>query len=192
MKSNGSITSGTNNIEGKIQRVSNEWNKYSNQAVARLNTQLITVSSASVTPLVQTTWDQSPFYNDSCPSGSVTGCVATTMAQIMRYWNYPLHGKDTSSYCDCTANGFTNNFGTQFANYGATSYNWAAMPLSVASTNTAVAQLMYHCGVSVHMDYDPNGSGAEVIIPESIFCSQTAFPKYFNYDPYTIKGLLKK
>ncbi|HXD92078.1 MAG TPA: C10 family peptidase [Bacteroidia bacterium] len=173
------------------QVVSNEWNKYINPTNAKLNTQPITINSASVTPLVQTTWDQAPFYNDSCPSGSVTGCVATCMAQIMRYWNYPSQGKDSSSYCDCTANGFTNNFGTLHANYGATTYNWAAMPLSVASTNTAVAQLMYHCGVSVHMDYDPNGSGAEVIIPESIFCSQTALPKYFNYDPYTIKGLLK-
>jgi hypothetical protein len=170
--------------------VSNEWNKYINPSSARLNAPA-SISSVSVTPLVQTLWDQSPYYNGLCPSNSVTGCVATAMAQIMRYWNYPAHGKDSASYCDCTANGFTNNYGVLSANFGATTYSWSAMPLSVTSTNTAVATLMYHCGVSIHSDYDPGGTNGELLIPESPYCSQVAFPKYFNYNPYTINGILK-
>jgi hypothetical protein len=173
------------------KRISNEWAHYTNPTNVRLNTLAATMSTQSVTPLVQSTWDQSPYYNDSCPNNSVTGCVATAMAQIMRYWNYPLQGKDTASYCDCTANGFSDNFGVQSVNFGTTIYNWADMPLSVATTNTAVAQLMYHCGVSIHMDYDPQGSNGELIVPESPYCSQIAFPKYFNYNPYTINGILK-
>jgi hypothetical protein len=39
------------------------------------------------------------------------------------------------------------------------------MPNTVSSSNNAVATLMYHCGVSVDMDYGPSktgGSGAMV------------------------------
>ncbi|HOK61249.1 MAG TPA: Spi family protease inhibitor, partial [Tenuifilum sp.] len=36
-------------------------------------------------PLLATTWDQSPYYNMLCPTGTPTGCVATAMSQIMRY-----------------------------------------------------------------------------------------------------------
>ena len=48
-----------------------------------------------VYPLITTTWGQSPLYNNLCPYSTyynqltVTGCVATAMAQIMKYWEYP-------------------------------------------------------------------------------------------------------
>lgn len=42
-------------------------------------------SSGAVNPLIQTKWNQSPYYNNLCPGGSVTGCVATAMAQVMKY-----------------------------------------------------------------------------------------------------------
>ena len=45
-----------------------------------------------VNPLVQTMWDQSPNVNAMCPGGSVTGCVATAMAQVMKYHNPPAQG----------------------------------------------------------------------------------------------------
>jgi PKD repeat protein len=151
------------------------------------------VSSVSVAPLCQTTWNQngggSVPYNDSCPGNSVTGCVATAMAQIMKYWNYPTHGTGSSSYCDCATDSFTNTYGTLHANYGASTYNWANMPLT--SSNIYVAQLMYDCGVSVQMDYDPQGSGAWVITTDDSICAQTSYVKYFGYDPYTIQGLVR-
>jgi PKD repeat protein len=65
------------------------------------------------------------------------------------------------------------------------------MPLSVNSANAAVATLMYQCGVSVDMDYDPSGSGAWVITADDSVCAQTSYVKYFGYDPYTIQGLIK-
>ena len=51
-----------------------------------------------VAPLIQTLWDQHPYYNNYCPYDAsagervVTGCVATAMAQIIRYWQYPSRG----------------------------------------------------------------------------------------------------
>jgi hypothetical protein len=144
-----------------------------------------------VTPLCQTTWNQSPNYNALCPGGSVTGCVATAMAQIMKYWNYPNTGTGSSSYCDCTSQGFTMNYGTLTANYAAATYSWANMPNSLSGSNTAVATLMSHCGISVDMDYSPSGSGAWVITSDNPICAQNSYTTYFKYDPSSIQGLMR-
>lgn len=163
-----------------------EWNSYQN------NQKSVTsiANTMSVAPLVQTTWDQAPYYNAMCPSGSMTGCVATAMAQIMKFWSYPATGTGSSSYCDCTSGGYTNNYGTLSANYGTTTYNWSNMPINVSSANTDVALLNYQCGVSVEMDYDPNGSGAQVIDYGPGYPSaQHSYITYFGYDPSTIQGL---
>ncbi|MFZ4456975.1 MAG: C10 family peptidase [Bacteroidales bacterium] len=114
-----------------------------------------TKSTSAVAPLIKTQWHQKPYYNDLCPSAwygtTVTGCVATAMAQVMRYWKYPIFGIGNHAYNDDT-------YGTQFANFGNTIYNWSEMPNQLTSSSSstevnAVATLMYHCGVSVDMDY---------------------------------------
>jgi hypothetical protein len=111
-------------------------------------------TDSNVDPLIQTKWSQSPYYNALCPGGSVTGCVATAMAQIMKYWNYPSNGTGFYSYNHPT-------YGTLSANFGSTTYQWGSMPNIVNSSNSAVATLMYHCGVSVDMEYSPQSSGAD-------------------------------
>ncbi|HTA62314.1 MAG TPA: C10 family peptidase [Bacteroidia bacterium] len=175
-----------------------DWVKYStnnpniNSKRANNSVNSVPAFADTIAPLVKSTWNQSPYYNALCPGGSVAGCVATAMAQIMRYWNYPTTGTGSSSYCDCTAQGFSNNYNTLSANYGATTYNWANMPLSINTHNADVAILNYHCGVSVEMDYDPNGSGAYVCVnenPNGPACAQNSYVNYFKYDPTTIKGL---
>lgn len=128
----------------------------------------------AVNPLLTTTWDQSPYYNALCPGGSVTGCVATAMAQVMKYWNHPAQGTGMHSYNHPT-------YGTLSANFGATTYNWSAMPADVNSANNAVATLMYHCGVSVNMDYSPEVSGAWVVEDDDPNCSESALKNYFGY-----------
>jgi len=116
----------------------------------------------AVAPLLTTKWDQSPYYNDLCPgTGSnkaVTGCVATAMAQVMKFHNYPTTGTGFHSYNSA-------NYGTLSANFGGTTYNWTNMPNQLTSSSsstqkTAVATLMYHCGVSVDMMYSAQSSGA--------------------------------
>ncbi|HEX7413785.1 MAG TPA: C10 family peptidase [Bacteroidia bacterium] len=170
-----------------------EWEKYiSNKpnlyTAARLTGNASTASSNPVVaPLCQTIWNQSPIYNALCPgtgtNQAVTGCVATAMAQIMRYWSYPSQGSGSSSY---NAGG---SYGTLSANYGTTTYNWANMPFNTTTSNHDVALINYHCGVSVDMSYSPTGSGAYVITADDPICAQNSYVTYFKYNPSTIQGL---
>lgn len=135
-----------------------------------------------VAPLITTTWDQGCYYNTLCPTeagagpGSCgrawTGCVATTMAVIMKYHQWPVTGKGYHTYTHPT-------YGVQTADFSATTYNYAAMPNKVTTANPSVATLMYHCGVAVNMDYGPDGSGA---FSEDV---PFAMVNYFNYAPST-------
>ena len=136
-----------------------------------------------VGPLIQTKWNQSPLYNRYCPPGTPTGCVATAMAQIMKYWNYPAQGTGSHSYMHPV-------YGEQSADFGGTTYNWDIMPMSLSNQSTneeidAVAILSYHCGVAVDMDYATDGSGAQSpAVPGDMAA-------YFNYAPearYVEKG----
>jgi hypothetical protein len=165
--------------------IANEWIVYSNNTILKSSHRFI----ESVLPLVKSTWDQPNPYDAMCPGGSVTGCVATCMAQIMRYWQYPPSGQGSTGYWDEQAYGYQNSFGYLSADFDTSNYNWSGMPLSVTSANNEVAKLMYDCGISVCMDYSPSESGAWVITGDYPVCAQTAFVKYFGYNPETIQGL---
>ena len=189
-------------------RIQSQWTAY------RAGTNPLVQRSTPVAPLCTTTWDQEgynppPFlYNLYCPFNStdnqraLTGCVATAMAQIMKYWNYPTTGTGSFTYVDNTANGYSNNYGIQSSNFAAHTYQWSQMPNILDGTepavqDTAVDLLMYDCAVSVGMDFGDdlqNGSGANGLIDEEIiygdsFSSQYAFVKYFSYDADTILGV---
>ena len=136
-------------------------------------------SLTAVAPMITTQWDQEAPYNDSCPtrieSGSnvraLTGCVATAMAQVMKYWNYPVHGTGIHTYNSVSFFGYGYTFGEQTANFGATVYDWDNMPNSLTTASpdvqkAAVATLMYHCGVACDMYYGSafnGGSGSTLI-----------------------------
>jgi PKD repeat protein len=137
-------------------------------------------SATDVSPMLSTTWDQSCYYNALCPYDASapggycdhvpTGCVATATAQVMKYWNYPTTGVGSHTDLDTT-------FGHLTANFGATTYNWGSMANSVTSADTAVATLIYHCGIAVDMVYGASGSGAqETAIPNALV-------SYFSYQP---------
>ena len=147
------------------------------------------VYDTTIGPLLTTTWDQYPYYNSLCPNGpngqTVTGCVATAMGQIMKYWNWPDTGAGSHSYIE-------NEYGLLSADFGATTYDWEHMPdyLNASSTSTevtAVATLLYHCGVAVNMDYGTvaQGSGAlhEAMGDLSHPCAENALRNYFKYSP---------
>jgi hypothetical protein len=142
----------------------------------------------TVNPLVQTTWDQPYPYNASCPydanagANCVTGCPATAMAQILKYWNYPTQGNGIHSYN-------AQNYGTLTANFGSTTYNWGNMPNSISGANSDIANLMFQCGVAVEMNYGVQESSGYVITDDNPVCCQSAFTTYFGYNPSTIQGL---
>ncbi|HRZ42578.1 MAG TPA: thiol protease/hemagglutinin PrtT [Bacteroidales bacterium] len=148
-----------------IPEIAEVWDKYRREQFTPAK------DIQTVGPICKTTWDQGGFYNDSCPGGSVTGCVATAMAQVMKAFNWPPKGKGSYSYTHPS-------YGLQSANFGITTYKWSSMPNVVSAPNAPVAQLMYHCGVSVDMSYSPGGSGA------SMFRAKDALYMYFNYSPF--------
>ena len=133
-------------------------------------------NSKAIIRLTTSTWNQEPLYNNMCPvlSGQrcVTGCVATAMAQILYYWKYPYVGKLSKEY--------SWHGQTLSANFANSYYNYDIMVDELTSSSTtaqinAVALLSYHCGISVDMDYDPEGSGAQSSdVP-------TALRRYFKY-----------
>ena len=142
-----------------------------------------------VGPLVQQRWDQMAPFNMYVPDGCPTGCVATAMAEIMKYWEWPVTGTGEHSY-------YAPLYGEQYANFGATTYDWANMIEYYGGGATpeqreAVAVLMYHCGVSVDMNYEHGGSGAySVDVPGAISTyfsyseSATHISKGGNYDEW--------
>lgn len=155
-------------------------------------------AASGVNPLIQTKWNQSPYYNALCPfdnqynQRAVTGCVATAMAQIMKYWNYPTSGSGFHSYNH-------DKYGTLSANFGSTTYQWGSMPNKVNSSNNAVATLMYHCGVSVDMNYGPAVSGAAGAVTAAPalknffgYPSSVAVKERKNYNTTQWKNLLKE
>ena len=139
----------------------------------------------AVEPLVKTHWNQNepywnqvPTYQGANPSlqgkQCYVGCVATAMAQVMNYWQWPeaapygLPAYDTQD----AYNGITKTW-----HHGAlppTWFDWDNMAddydyyeagkhillETTEAQNTAVATLMRYCGQSVEMMYGPDGSGA--------------------------------
>lgn len=140
-------------------------------------------STTAVSPLLSTTWDQGSPYNAQCPGSlynrAPTGCVATAIAQVMKFWSYPSKGMGSHSY---TCSYYSSQ--TLSANFGATTYNWNNMPNYVYSSNTSIATLMFHCGVAVEMNYTPEGSGAQMLAYYDYaddYSAETALKKYFGY-----------
>ena len=153
-----------------------------------------------VGPLIKTTWDQDSPYWNLCPgSGSskaYTGCVATAMAQVMNYWQWPVKGTGSHTYQPLDPNSKTGakskRYGQQSANFGETTYDWANMKNSYSGSYTtteatAVATLMYHCGVASEMMYGNDadeGSGTYTVNYgdwDDPTCAENAFVTYFGY-----------
>ena len=136
--------------------------------------------TTGVAPLLTTYWDQTYPYNGYCPGGSATGCAATAQAQVMNFWQYPAFGMGSHSYTHAS-------YGEQKADFGHTLYDWANMPAranynSPMEQKEAVATLMYHCGVSLEMQYDPSGSAAAGLAGiEGIPSIDNSLKDYFGY-----------
>ena len=122
------VKASKNNLNEKI--LSQGWNSAFNNNFK--------VNNKSVAPLIKSKWNQTVFYNDSCPAdqnapygynGHVpAGCVAIAMAQIMNYYTFPEKGIGSNSY-------FHYKYGGLFADFGNTNYNWSNMPDYATSPN---------------------------------------------------------
>jgi archaellum component FlaF (FlaF/FlaG flagellin family) len=137
-------------------QVSSEWERLGSS-----NSKLLKpfTDQKNVLPMIISNWDQGKYYNTQCPADPqgpdghcVTGCVATAMAQIMYYYRWPEHGTGSYTYQHP-------DYGTLSADFGAATYDWDNMQNQLQTYNEGVAELMYHLGVSVDMNYGPTGSG---------------------------------
>jgi hypothetical protein len=168
------VASGVDNTQSAA-----EWNQVLSSGIKS--------TQADVLPLLQNiAWDQNGYYNYYCPADvtgpagkAYVGCVATAMGQIMKYYNFPATGVGSHSYTD-------GKYGSQSADFGATSYNFASMGNTATNLSYRdIAKLLYHAGVSVNMAYGTaDGSGA--------FSDDVpgAMSTYFNYDNSTIRQAL--
>jgi hypothetical protein len=158
----------------------------------------------SVKPLTTTRWGYGKPYNQFCPKDSTipgpgtsvrlskhcpAGCAAIAMAQILKYWNYPKKGWGCKAF-------LTSRYGYTWADFGRTEYTWWDMPDDLYDNSpdyqkNSVATLMYHCGVSLGMDYGPDASGIFRYDPHTGKNTLgTAFETYFGYKN-TLKAVVK-
>lgn len=117
--------------------------------------------------LIQAKWDQVEPYNYWCPKKNgqrcPAGCVATAMGMIIHYWKYPeVGGNSETSIASCSWNG--QNIKYKFK-VDSNKFIYENMPnkLSFSSPyeqKRAIGKLLFACGVTVSMGWDPDGSGA--------------------------------
>ena len=148
--------------------------RYYQQEVKRFSTstrgETITIHEP-VAPLIKTLWKQSAPYNNMCPMDtvknkrSVTGCVATAVAQVMYYHQHP------------------------------TAYEWDKMKLEYGSNETgesadAVAKLMADLGTAFNMEYSSTSSSADMSIGSEILRYDYGYAsttEYVNRYDFTAK-----
>lgn len=166
------------------------WMGAMNKSLAEMKASGKTSSSLSASPsssstgtyLMTTTWSQeSPYYNQ-CPTIGLThastGCIATAMAQIMNYYEYPESGIGYGEYSVTNAAGTTTTYTDQAIN---STYDWDNMLDSytigwTSEQANAVSTLMFDAGKASKMQYASDASGAYDYDAATGFCLN------FQYD----------
>ncbi|MFZ0034962.1 MAG: C10 family peptidase [Sedimentisphaerales bacterium] len=156
---------------GKWTRLISEANESGPRAKS-----LAGVSDVRISPLVQSKWSQSTVGGKACynyytpPYGSgntnnyVCGCVATAMAQYMKYQTHPVAGVGTDSFT-ITVDSEPQPESLLGGNGSGGAYKWDKMPLVPGSSITyeqsqAIGALTHDAGVAVKTDYEVDGSSA--------------------------------
>lgn len=130
-------------------------------------------ATTTVGPLISTTWGQEMPYYLQCPlyqgEYCVVGCVATAMAQVMNYWQYPTTFSSISRYYCYDIGGYvpalpatTVDYSLMLDSYCHWDYDNGVLVQDVYTDAQAqeVAKLGRYCGQAVQMGYSPEGSGA--------------------------------
>lgn len=151
------------------------------------------VSEVWVAPLIQSKWSQrtacgnacynyyTPPYDPCDPANYPCGCVATAMAQLMRYHGYPTAGIGVHPFTITVDGGSGQTAYTRGGNGGGGPYDWGLMvPQPGCDSNDlerqAIGSLCYDAGISVQMDYNDDCSAAY------IWLARDSLPDTFGYD----------
>lgn len=153
----------------------------------------ITRSSTSSVPyqekpfFITTEWGQGQPYNNQTPELSgkhaPTGCMATAMSQIMKFFRYPDSGKGSGSYT--TSTGITKMvffIGTYQWDQMKDTYSEAEVNMMSDNDKKPISTLMFHAGVASQMDYATDESGAYDLY------AAHGLVNNFKYDPYALKA----
>lgn len=139
-----------------------------------------------IEPLVKAKWNQSAPYNGLSPklgsSETVTGCVATALAQVMHYHKWPAVGEGSNSYVwqpttTSAAKTLSLDFSTQNFDWDNMLDEYVSGKYTTEQSN-AVAQLMYACGIAVDMTYNTSASGGS---SAQSYKQHLALANYFKY-----------
>ena len=170
-----------------------------NQAAGQASGTVTRRSAArtAISPLIKTRWDQGTPYNAYCPpidnEATVTGCVATSMAQVMYYHKWPngdtpyVPPYETKTKDKSNANITLQVDGIaaeSFSQAPTTSFGWGYMTYTYdtyqgTEAKIAVAKLMRYCGQSIQMSYGLQANGGSSAYNEAI---PSALKTYFDYD----------
>ena len=145
-------------------------------------TKRVATERHSISPMLTCWFSQWTPYNDKCPTVDgkrcPTGCVATAMAQIMYYHQWPKQTSDVIPAYTVRA------FKIDMPAIPVTTIKWADMIGNydnyignyTQKQADAISTLMLLCGTSVRMEYGPNESGGYSSDAAS------AFRHIFGYD----------
>lgn len=175
------------------------WLNTANKSLERMKAKGITYSanpmaaSGRPTYFIKTYWNQDKPFNNLCPqingSAAPTGCIATAMAQIMKYYQYPATSKGTGIYSVTTYKDKNDKEGTTkwYKRELGHTYQWTAMQSSYGilsdDENDAVATLMADAGAASQMNYQTNSSGTIE------WYAAKGFAENFRYDSLAISCL---
>lgn len=158
----------------------------------------VNISSPRVYPLLTTKWSQHSHdnttggltcYNYYTPNNYPSGCVATAMAQIIKFWQYPQIG--VSGNFSISVNGSQQNTSIMGGTLPGGAYDFSLMP-DLPSAGVTLAQrqeigrLCHDTGAAVGMAYYPGGSSASLANAANALNSTFGFAssKYAADDVY--------
>lgn len=136
------------------------------------------LSSVRVSPFVRSRWSQTRVKGEACynyytppdaagsPTNYPSGCVATAMSQLMRYFRRPFVGVGTAAF-NIAVDGVVQSANLRGGDGSGGPYHWADMVLRPSSPSNAQRQaigaLLHDAGLSVNMSYYSGGSAANTL-----------------------------
>lgn len=173
-------TDDTIDIKGLSAEKQDILNEYF-QRVAKIENWEPITDRQEIKPMLQTEWGQDAPYNlmtpiikssknDSVGYHALTGCVATAIAQIMKYYQWPKKVKDIPFIRDVLPS---------------TAIDWDVIkdqyePSDSSKAAWEVSKLMYYVGASICTGYNTYGSGAWM--PTAV----VGMERYLDYSPNSL------
>ena len=132
----------------------------------------------SIAPMITTQWDQATPYWNECPQFmnsddeadgyelAYTGCVATSMSQLMYFHKYPEQTTNViPAYTFTYSDGNYNYSTVEMGELPTTTFDWAHMRETYTGAEdevytSAVAHLMFYVGCALKTQYGVSSSGA--------------------------------